>query len=430
MINLVAIVAVILAIFYGFKTKRNIGLIAISFAYIIGCFFLNLKASDIIGMWPIKIFFVVFSVYLFYNFAMANGTLENLSLHLLYYFRKIPKLIPFAFYVVTLIMAAMGVGNMPVIAFFTPIMLLTCQKTGISPLIGAMAINYGSLAGTNFMTSVNGVIYRSLMDASGYNNSFAASTCIFLVSLVIPIFVLILLPILSPKKVKINQEIVMEKPEAFNSVQRKNLILIVSMLVVVLILPILHQCMPNSNIISFINDKADIGLIAIIFAIIALFLNLGQEKEVISRVPWGTLLMISGMSILISVATKAGLIKVLASWVSSNLPTAFVPITITLISALMACFSSTIGVVCPSLFPVVPGIAAATGLNPMVLFTVIVIGGQSAAISPFSAAGNIIIGGCRDENTYNRLYPDLLLKAVPIGMIFGVAAAVILNLLF
>ena len=108
MISFLIVLAIIVSIFLGYKTKINTGFFAIGFAYLIGCFALNLGASKVIAMWPIKIFFVIFSVSLFYNFPMTNGTLEKLSQHMLYKTRKIPHLLPFAIFFCATLIAALG----------------------------------------------------------------------------------------------------------------------------------------------------------------------------------------------------------------------------------------------------------------------------------------------------------------------------------
>jgi|GEM_PF-6189392 len=77
--------AIIISIVLGYKTKINIGFFAIVFSYLIGCFGMGLKASEVIALWPIKIFFIILAVTLFYNFSLANGALEKLSGQLLYY---------------------------------------------------------------------------------------------------------------------------------------------------------------------------------------------------------------------------------------------------------------------------------------------------------------------------------------------------------
>ena len=88
------------------------------FAYLIGTFMMGLKPGDVIKMWPISIFFVIFSISLFYNFAIGNGTLEKLAQHLLYRIRKFPSLLPFAIFGAATIMSALGAGFFAVLAFF------------------------------------------------------------------------------------------------------------------------------------------------------------------------------------------------------------------------------------------------------------------------------------------------------------------------
>ena len=62
MMSLLVVAAIVVAVALGYKTKINIGLFAIAFAYLIGAFGMGLSPSEIIAMWPLKIFFVIFSV--------------------------------------------------------------------------------------------------------------------------------------------------------------------------------------------------------------------------------------------------------------------------------------------------------------------------------------------------------------------------------
>ena len=85
---IVMLIVIVLAIAIGFKTNINIGVLAMVFSYIVGCYVMGLKASAIVAMWPIKIFFILVSVSFFYNFATLNGSLDKLALNILYKFGK------------------------------------------------------------------------------------------------------------------------------------------------------------------------------------------------------------------------------------------------------------------------------------------------------------------------------------------------------
>lgn len=173
----------------------------------------------------------------------------------------------------------------------------------------------------------------------------------------------------------------------------------------------------------------DVGLAAIVFSVIALFLNLAPQKEVIAKVPWKTIIMICGVGMLIQVAIEAETIDLLASWVGSSLPVWIVPVVVSIVAAIMSFFSSTLVVVCPALYPLVPNLTAATSINPLLLFTCIVIGAQSSAISPFSSGGSLVLGSCSSEEERTAMFPRLLFLAVPVSVLSSTVFDFILSLI-
>lgn len=429
MISILVILAIIVSIALGYRTKVNTGFFAMGFAYLIGCFILNLKPSQVVEMWPIKIFFVIFSVSIFYNFAMSNGTLEKLSQHLLYATRKVPHLLPFAIFFAATFIAALGAGYYTVLAFFAPITLLLCEKTGLNKLTGALAVNYGSLAGANFMTSASGLIFKGLIENAGYiEQSYTYTSSIFFATMGIPLIVITALIFLNKKDKKTElSSFDISEPEPFDTAQKATLNLIFTMVFLVLLVPILRTLMPGNAAIKFINSKIDIGLIAVIFTIIAFLMKLGKEKEIIAKVPWNTIIMICGVGMLISIAIKAGTIQMLSSWIGTNIPTILVPIVLCLIGGIMSFFSSTLGVVAPALFPIIPSISQATGLNPATLFTAIIIGAQATSISPFSSGGSLILGST-PEDAKDHFFDQLMLKGAPLCLIAATFTSIILSL--
>lgn len=415
--NLLIVLSIALAVIIGYKTKYNTGIFAIIFSYIIGCFLMGLSPKELISGWPISTMFVIFSVSLFYNFGLINGTLEKTAHYLLYSCRKFPGLLPYALYFASAIIAALGAGFFTVLAFMAPITLLICKESDMDELIGAASVNCGALSGANFMTSGSGVIFRGLMSQTETPNVFYNSFIIFIASVIFSIILITIFKLLDKNSSKNLSNHEFKKPEAFTKIQKTNLNLMASMIIILLIFPILNTILPNNDAISYLNAKMDVGLVAIIFSAISLFLGLADEKEAITKVPWNTIIMICGVGMLINVAIKAGTIDLLASWASNNIPIILVPIAFSIIGAIMSFFSSTLGVVCPALFPIVPTVAASTGISPLVIFASIVIGAQSSAISPFSSGGSLILGSCSTREERDKMFARLLFVAVPISVI-------------
>lgn len=433
MMSLLVVLAIVVSIALGYRTKINTGFFAIAFAYLLGCFVLGLKAPDVIKMWPIQIFFVIFAVSVFYNFALVNGTLEKLAGHLMYACRGFPYLLPFAVFAAATIIAGLGAGFYTVLAFMAPITLLLCDKTGMSKMIGAMAVNYGALAGANFMTSQSGLIFRGLMQNAGVEPdvAFVNAIGIFAGTMIIPVAVLGVLVFSNGHRTAMSGAIgEAVRPEPFDPIQKKTLLLILTMMAIVLGAPLLHLAFPANATITFVNSKMNIGLVASVFSVVALLLRLGEEKKVVAMVPWSTLIMICGVGMLISVAIKAGTINLLASWVTTSLPTALVPLAMGVVAAIMSLFASTLGVVTPALFPTVPEIVSATGIDPLVLFVCIVVGAQSSAISPFSSGGSLMLGACATDEGRAKLFPQLLFRAVPIGGVAALAFIAVLSAIY
>jgi di/tricarboxylate transporter len=428
MLGIIIIAAIAVAIFLGARTKINTGLFCMVFAYIIGCFIMGLKTKEIIAFWPTSTMFVILSVSLFYNIAAINGTLEKMSGSLLYACRKFPGLLPYALLAVAVILSVMGATYFTVLAFLAPITLLICEESRMDKLTGAIAINAGALAGGNFPTSNLGVVFRGLADTAYEANpdltaidTFKAEMLIFLFAIAFSLILVTVVRFGFKSNRSIGQGVEFKKPEPFTKDQKTTLTLMIAMMVLVLVFPLLKLFMPANETVSMLAGKIDVGLVAIIFAVIGLLLKLAPQKEAIARIPWNTIIMIAGAGMLIAVAVQAGTIEALSNWIGSNVPTFLVPIAFSIVGAIMSFFSSTTGVVAPALFPLIPGLAASTGLSATALFACTVLGAQSSAISPFSSGGSLIMGSCGDEEERNTLFTRLLFTAVPLSVILCAA---------
>lgn len=426
MMSLIVVGAIVASVVLGYKTRINIGLFAIAFSYLIGSFLMGMSPGQVIELWPMKIFFIIFAVCLFYGFATVNGTLEKLAEQLIYRCRKFPHLLPFAVFLTATLIAALGAGYYTVLAFMAPITLLLCSRTGMSLIVGGMSVNYGALAGANFVSSQSGIIFRGLMMNAGITEqtAFINALGIFASTLVIPLIVIACLVFFGPHRKNMQaSSFAAERPEAFNKQQKTTLLLTLLMMTVVLLAPIANILFPDNSTIAFINSKMDIGLIASVFSVIALLLKLGDERKVMATVPWPTIIMICGVGMLIAIAIKAGTVDQLASWIGDTIPVPLVPVAFGVIAALMSLFASTLGVVTPALFPIVPPLAATLGIDPMIIFICIVVGAQATSISPFSSGGSLILGSCSNDEERSGLFNTLLFRAAPLGF----AAALIFN---
>lgn len=430
--SILIILAIIIAIYLGEKLDINTGLVALALAYLIGCFVLGMSISDLLATFPIKLFLVIFTLALFFNFAVVNGTLEKIAQLLLYRFQKQTEWLPLILYFITALVSGMGAGFFTSVAVMGAIAMALCKSSGMNKLHASFAVTLGSLSGANFMYSMHGVLFNSLLSETAVADQANILTRdIFVVSFIYPIFIMLILMFFNRKNSPI-AELNIEKPEVFSKKQKVNISLIILLMVIVLVVPMLATFMPENEIIQFINARTDITLLAVVFAIAAYILKLaeGKQKEVMARVPWHTIWLVSGVGMLIDVAVEAGTIDLLASMIN-NMPSIIVPIAVTTIAGVMSIFSSTLGVVAPLMFPMIAGIASATGYSPSLIAVAIIIGAQSTALAPFSTGGSLILGnsGLSEEES-KKFYKDLLYKATLLGLGFAIVATLILMFIF
>ena len=258
------------------------------------------------------------------------------------------------------------------------------------------------------------------------DNTFTYVLGIFATTFIIPVILLGGYSLLNARNSKIAIQATV--PEPFDSKQKQSIMLIFIMMAIVLIVPISNLLMPQVAAIQFLNARIDIGFIAIIFALISLFLKLGDEKAVIALIPWNTLIMICGVGMLIRLGVEVGVVYELTEWLSSNVPIWMIPILVFVISAIMSIFASTLGVVAPTLFPM--PLAIASGISPLLLFTCIVVGAQSSSLSPFSSGGSLMLGASQVVIEKDKLFNALLFKAVPLDICVGIVAILIIQFIF
>ena len=378
MIHLIMISAIALAIGIGYRTKINIGLLAIAFSYLIATTLMGLNPEKLLHFWPTSLFFTIFSVSLFYNVATTNGTLDVLAQHILYRTRTHPNALYIILYLMATLLSALGAGFFTTMAVCCPLAITLCQKADKHPLIGAQAVNWGASGGANLITSSSGIVFQGLFKQMGWEEqAFSLGNHIFIVSIIYPFIVLLLLSCYSHySKGRTNSSLTIDQPPLLSKVQRQTTLLMISSLVLVWLFPLLHLIFPN--------------------------------------IAW--------------IATY--LVTLIGHLMTTTIPHFWLPLFFCVIAGVMSLFSSTLSVVVPALFPIIAIISAQ---NPQIdihlLTTATVIGSLSTNISPFSSAGSLIQLSFPNTEERDLAFKKQIILGVPICLSLGLLTTWILILL-
>lgn len=412
MLSLVVVASIFVAVAIGYKTKLNVGIIAIVFAYIFGAFFLGMKPKAIIGLWPTGLFFFIMMASFFYGIAVKNGTLSLISQHAIYKFRNHPWFIPIMMWLACFTISGLGPGPTTIFAFMPAIVLNTAEMIHMSKLVAAIIIVGGGVAGGYTPISLCYATVQACLSISGYTevqiaeilpkvafNNIMAQVLIF-----IGIYIIC-------RSWKVTAPEGLEKPAPLNAKQKNTLTLIGIGLLIMVVVPMLHKAMPGAAAITLINKALNPSLFFTVLLVIGLLLKLSSQKEALSFVPFNMIILICGTGMLVSVAKKAGAIDLLVANLGSDLSPFIAKLLVALVAGGMSLFSSTLGVVAPALIPIISGLSDATGVSVATFVSAIMIGGHFAGVSPFSTGGAMTLAGEHDETKANKLLVQLLILA-------------------
>lgn len=386
--QIVTLFTLVIAIFIGYKRKVNTGLVSIAFGFIVGFFIVKISVKQIIGGFPTSLFFILLGMTFMFSIAKVNGTLELIAKRVSYIAKGNTKLLPILFFVMCAVIAALGPGPIVVPALMLPVAMEVAKEENITDLLMATMVILGSIAGGLSPLSPSGIIASTLANEVGSNNYTPVFISVLLTGI---IQAAILYLALGGLKLKGNINI-KNKPENFNKNQIITLMVIAGVIIGILIF------------------KLDIGLAAFTGAAILLLLGVADQKASIINIPWETLLLVSGVAILVNIVKITGGIDLLATYFSTIMGVVTAAPIMAIIAGLMSAVSSASGVVMPTLIPTTKEIAVQMGSSVTVssLISGIVVGAHVVTLSPLSTLGALAMASSTDRISKDKLYTQLL----------------------
>lgn len=401
----ITILAIVLAIAVGTLGRVNVGLVSIAFAFGVGHFLVGLTAPEIVAGWPLSLFFVLLGMTLLFGVARVNGTLALLAQRVVGATLGDVRLIPPVFFLVSGVLAASGAGNIVVCAIVLPIAMTVAVDHRISPLLMATMVIAGSNAGGLSPLAPTGIIANTLSGEQGFD--IAAG--IFVKQIVgQSILAVILYFVLKGHRLERSSAPVGAPPPDLQLDRAQKTTVAVLLLVV--------GCI--------VLGGWDIGLTAFTGAVVLLFLGAAGERDTVRAVPWGTILLVCGVTVLVKVAEHAGGIDLLAQQLARLMTDRTAAPVMALTGGTLSLVSSASGVVLPTLIPTVPGLVAETGGDSTRIISAIVMGAHMVTNSPISTLGALAVASAGFGVDRNRLFNQLFL----VGLAGLAYAAVIVYL--
>lgn len=395
---IISLLVLVVVVAIGFLKKVNIGFFSVGAAFILGSVG-GMSAKQIVAGFSSSMFVTLVGVTFFFGMASLNGTLTLFSKKVVALVGKRTFLIPILMFVLSAFISAIGPGHIAAGILMTTFAVYLAFELKINPMATALYAKLGANAGCASTLSLTGILAKNLSEPMGYSGFGAHLFTSTLLSGFV--YTVVVYLIYKGYKVKADNPLKWNEIPAFNREQK------ITMLLMVIV------------VVCCIGFHLDTGLFAFAAAGVLILLNCADEKAAIKNIPWGTLMMICGVGVLVNVIKVLGGIKLVSDFLASLMTVNTAVPIIAATSGILSWVSSTTGVVMPALYPIADQItkAFAGQVGYVELISAITATSFAAAISPLSTGGAIIMSSysaAKETTTeeMNNMFKTLFLLSV------------------
>ena len=407
----ISLLVLVVVVAIGFIKKVNIGFFAIGATFLLtqlaiaagveiesnGAMRL-LKTSDIAKGFSSSMFVTLVGVTFLFGMASANGTLDLFSKKVVALVGKRTYLIPILMFFLSAFISAIGPGHIAAGILMTTFAVYLAFELDINPMATALYAKLGANAGCASPLSLTGILAKQLSEPLGYSGF---ELHLFLSTLLSGfVFTVIIYILYKGYAVKADNPLKLSEIPPFNTKQKITMAAIVVM------------------VICCIGFKLDTGLFAFVMAAVLILLGCADEKKAIKGIPWGTLMMICGVGVLVNMIDLLGGIDMVSDFLSSFMTSRTAAPIMAATSGILSWVSSTTGVVMPALYPICADLCSKfASANYVELIAAVTATSFAAAISPLSTGGAIIMSSysaAKETTTeeLNKMFSTLFLLSV------------------
>jgi len=180
-------------------------------------------------------------------------------------------------------------------------------------------------------------------------------------------------------------------------------------------------------LVSVIFFKVNVGLGAFLISVLLVLMKAADDVEAIRKMPWGVIVMVSGVTVLIALLEKTNGLDLFVALLARLATRHTVTAVVAFVTGIISVYSSTSGVVLPAFLPMVPGLAARLGgADPVAIAMSMNIGSHLVDVSPLSTIGALCIASAPVREDTRALF----LKLMAWGLSMSVVGSLICYFFF
>jgi di/tricarboxylate transporter len=316
--------------------------------------------------------------------------------------------LPIMFFFVGFALATIGAGATPASALLAPPAMAVAHRAGISPFLMALMAGNGALAGTLSPFAPTGVVAHGVMARIGLAgvewqtflyNALAHALVGFGGFLLFGGWRLFRVgrSDFSPEESGLKplpQEPLRQSQVAGAAMEREHWLTLAGIAVF---------------IVAVAGFGLDVGLAGITVATALILVRAVDEAKAIQRMPWGVILMVTGVTVLIALLRETQGLALITDGIARIATAETVHAIVAFAAGLVSVYSSTSGVVLPAFLPMAPELAEELGgIDPLAIAWSMNVSASLVDLSSLSTVGALFIAGASGGTDTRKLFMALL----------------------
>jgi di/tricarboxylate transporter len=414
--------ALAVAIIVSCTTKINVGILSIALAWIIGVYLGGMRLAELTAGFPTQLFLMLVGVTLLFSQAQANGTLDKVAQRAVKSCKGNLGLIPIMFFGLSLVLGSIGPGSIAAAALIAPMAMAVAGRTGISAFLMAIMVGNGANASSLSPFAPTGIIVNGLMAKMGltgvewqnYANVMLAHSTVAFAGY----FAFGGWRFFSQtyREEEPGDGVALHPGHAGRAFERKHW---------------LTLGVIGGLIIAVIFFDINVGMGALLGAVLLVLVGAADEAMAIRNMPWGPILMVSGVTVLIALLEKTGGMDLFTALLARFSSETTVTGVTAFLTGSISVYSSTSGVVLPAFLPTVPGlITRLGGGDAMAIASSMNVGAHLVDVSPLSTTGALCIAAAPANTDVRSLFRRMLAWGLSMTLIAAAGCYLVFGLLW
>lgn len=398
----ISIAALVTAVLLSCFTTINVGLLSLAMAMLVGVYLGGLPLGTVLEGFPVPLLVTLVGVTLLFSIAETNGTLSRFTGRAVRLCRGHAGLLPIMFFAVGFVVATIGAGATPASALLAGPAMAVAGRAGVPPLLMVIMTGNGALAGTLSPFAPTGIVAHGVMERIGLGGvewqTFAFNALAHALVGFGGFFLLGGWRLFT-------REAGAARTEESDGGRLE-----------------VHHWLTGAGIGVLILAVAgfglEVGIVALVIAVALTLLRVGNEQQAIQRMPWGVILMVTGVTVLVSLMRETQGLALIASGISRVSTEQTIAPIVAFGTGLVSVYSSTSGVVLPAFLPMVPDLASALGdMDPLRIAWSMNVAASLVDLSSLSTVGALYLAAASPGSDTRALFNALLIWGLSMAVV-------------